>query len=559
MKNPPLYRPASTRSIPAQLLGVLADALDRVLNQFFAFNHETATLRSWIKWVGLILIWIVLAFTAEPAPAYAKLVDALIKQLAAGDPQSIGLFIVKSAFSIFLNPVVIRHLMAICVPYIFMHRVAAVYLADIFEKDEKVALAFIRQAAFAGPYNSIRIRQGKVAAEDQASPMIQFGGPGYVIVELDSAVVVEKPDGSARVIGPSNTATKDNILTGFERIRQGLDLRDILQKQEVTARSRDGIPVSARDVQYSYSIFRGYNPLKTPKSPYPYDPNAALNLVYGASRPVKFGEPPARTQDWLEPLPGKTLGQVGGEMDGFIKKHGLSEFLAAVGKLENDNLSERKKEIDERIRALAGPGVARADETAAENAPYKAGLDANPVNNPPAQTGQLPDQSRPTGAHSLGVPNGSADFVSRSTLTNLFYDHIQSNAAQRGTQLNWIGVGTWDTPAPIIPKNHLEAWKISRENFARGNPSELKRVSEDARLQEIIHQTRKVAIRKLYSDQSQGIPDEQVITNVLKEYLAVLDMACDYYRGAEIPGEILDAIREIKRQIYPPSHSMDED
>lgn len=560
MKNPPMFQPASARSILDQSLEVLSDLLDKVLNVVFAFDHETARLRSTARWVALFVIWLFLAVTARPAAFFTQLENEFINLLAAGDPQNILIFLVKSFFLIVFNLVVVRHLLALYVPYWFMRGVASVYLADIFEKDEKVALAFIRQAAFAGSYNSIHIRQGKVAPEDQNSPMIQFGGPGYVIVELDSAVVVEKPDGSTRVIGPTNNYLNDNILTGFERIRQGLDLRDIIQKQEVSARSRDGIPVSARDVQYSYSIYRGPNPVKSPKSPYPFDTNAVLNLVYNTTRSVKLGEAPVRTQDWLEPLPGKTFGQVGGEMGGFISKRGLSEFLAAVGKPENDNL----KETGERIRAMAGPEESQANEPAERFVLYAGKPEGGQTNEAgglfiPYIAGQAPapnQAGQTTGTAPSGTANGTREFVSRSTLTSMFYDHIQANAAQRGTQLNWIGVGTWDTPAPIIPKNHLEAWKISRENFARGNPGELKHVREDAKLHEIIRLTRTVAIREIYVEKAQGIIDEQVIINVLKEYLTVLDMACDIYRDTKIPSEILDAISKIKSQIYPPAHDI---
>ena len=78
----------------------------------------------------------------------------------------------------------------------------------------------------------------------------------------------------------------------------------------------------------------------------------------------------------------------------------------------------------------------------------------------------------------FGMPflHAASEFVPRSLLTRMLYDNFQARAEQRGTHINWIGVGTWDTPAQIIPKNHREAWKISRENFRRGNSAELQRI-----------------------------------------------------------------------------------
>lgn len=48
-------------------------------------------------------------------------------------------------------------------------------------------------------------------------------------------------------------------------------------------------------------------------------------------------------------------------------------------------------------------------------------------------------------------------------------------------QLEWIGVGTWKTPAGIVPEHHLEAWKLSLENNARGGEGALEQVTQEAK------------------------------------------------------------------------------
>ena len=46
---------------------------------------------------------------------------------------------------------------------------------------------------------------------------------------------------------------------------------------------------------------------------------------------------------------------------------------------------------------------------------------------------------------------------------------------ERGVELFWIGLGTWRVPTEIfpetriVPQQHIEAWKISRENLGKSN------------------------------------------------------------------------------------------
>jgi len=528
-----------TRSGLDNIIDAVRRTIDKYLNQIFAFNHHAALVRSMFIGVAFIIIWLVLSFTARPPEEYSSLFSDWLNTVAAGDPQTLLISSGKTLATIFLNLVVIRHLLAFYVPFWLMEHVASIYLADIFEKEEDVAHTFIRQAAFADSYNTIHIRQGQVIKSDQESPMIQIGGPGYVVVELDSAVVFERPDGSPHVIGPTSKEWHGSaLIEGFERIRQGVDLRDVIHKQEITTRSRDGIPVTAKDIQYSYSLYRGPKPVKSPQTPYPFDENAVLNLVYkSATRPVKLGEPPTQIQDWLEPLPGKIFGQIILEMSGFINNRSLSDFLVTVGKPEDDSLEERKKDTDERIRAISGLAENHSDQSALQS------------------TLSLPDPTPETGpvdpaeTRRVESSNTALEFVPRSLLTKLFYDNFQIKAPQRGTYLNWIGVGTWDTPAQIIPRNHREAWKISRENFARGNSTELQRIYDEAKLHEFLRLIDEVPIRKLYIDLQNQEVDKQV-KGVLKEYLGVLERARELYRRDSIPVDILKAIREIERWLY---------
>jgi hypothetical protein len=495
--------PAS-QGFSSRVSTLFSNLLNRTLNLVFGLTHNAAGLRSTLVGVAFFCIWMILAFTVLPADQYSLLLNTLIAAAQGGDSAGLVTAATQFILTVFLHPVVVRHLLALYVPFWMMHRISAIYLADIFEKDEMVSREFILQAAFAASYRTIHIRQGKVAESDQDSPMIAIGGPGNVVVELDSAVLFERPDGTTHIIGPTIDGRGRTVIEGFERIRQGFDLRDVTDKQDVTTRSRDGILVTAKDIQYSYSLYRGPKPEKSLRLPYPYDPGALEALVYSPPRMVKPDFAPSRQHDWQSPLPGKIAGQIIAEMGGFISKRGLSEFLATIGLPEEKSLFDREKDIDERSRAISG-----VEKDGPGEAPLKGG-----------------------------------DFVPRSVLTKMFHESFQSKAPNRGSYLNWIGVGTWETPRQIILDNHREAWKISRENFALGNLEELKKVRNEAKLQEWLRLIQEGPVKKFY-EEYKFYNNDEIVPMLLREYREILENACEIYRQDIVPLEISNALQEI--------------
>jgi len=520
-KLPPLPRISPeklNRKLPKITLGSIftwvKKLIDWFLNKIYSPKHIAADIRSKIFRWSFAGIWVFLAYSISPEQFWGLLL-AIPNAFLNGDPAALSNAGIKLLFAFFFHPVVVRHLLAMAVPFWLMHRIAAIYQADVFEKDEQVARDFIWQAAFGGRYNIIRISQGKVAADDLSSPLIEIGGPGKVIVELDSAALFERPDGSTHILGPSTDAHGGTVIEGFERLRQGFDLRDVIDKQDVTTRSRDGILVTAKDIQYSYCLYRGPNPEKSLKLPYPYDEGALCSLVYDATRLVKLDAPPSPDHDWQSPMPGKIAGQIIGEMGGFINKHGLGEFLATIGLPEEKNLVEREKGITERSQTISG-----LEKEGPKEAPLK-----------------------------------GEEFFPRSMLTKMFHDSFQAKAPNRGSFLNWIGVGTWETGTQIILDNHREAWKQSRENFARGNPEALKRLRDEAKSRELLRLIQVVPINNFYHE-SKELQDDTLVTNLLCEYLRNLESACEIYRdrGEAIPAEISGAIQEIDRLLTLPAH-----
>lgn len=485
----------------------LMDTLNYLLNQMFALRHTVAGMRGSIVMILFITFALFFILNSRPFDNWLLLLgnffDALTGNLPEGLTPSTAYLDLMGA--IFFNPGVWARLIVLYAPFMLMHRITSIYLADVFEKDEDVARKFILQAAFAGEYSTIRIREGKIVDADQNSPIVQIGGPGYVLVELDSAALFERPDGTPHVIPPTGGERRSRkVVDGFERIRQAADLRDIKGTHEMRVRSRDGILVDAKDIQYTYSIYRGENAVKTLKTPYPFDENALISLVYKAPRPAKVNTTPPKP-DWDAALPGKLGGSIQTELGGFVNKRGLSEFLSSTGEPERDALRNFEDKLDKDGQQLSGRNGSRPQDDSAKAPP----------------------------------------FASRASITAMFYaDSFKKSLAGKGLQLSWIGVGTWVTPAKIIPSNHLEAWKLSRENAQRNSPDQLKRLREDAHMQESMRLIQTMPIGKFYTDLKQE--DDAVVVEVLiADYYERLQSALELFErdGQDLPPNLLKALQ----------------
>jgi hypothetical protein len=319
-----------------------------------------------------------------------------IAQIAPNTPQQFIAF----TFGAILNPRTLRYLPVFILPFFIALQAASIYLADIFEIDKpEIARDFILWVSLIGSREKIRIGNGDVVESDRDSPIYLIGGPGQVVVELDTAALFEKPDGRPRVIGP--TTNGKAVLEGFERFRQAIDLRDqYTDPLVVKNRSLDGIPVIAKDVRLLFSVARG-NQEHSAKNPHPFSEEAIEKLVYEQVSKVVDGpypsEPPS---SWT----GSAVGLIRSELGGFMSRHLLADYLASIGTPEIEKARQREEEIMKVGKAVLSDG----DELEPHDIPE--------------------------------APN----FQPRRLVSNLFSQFTESftkNARKRGIRLEWIGVG----------------------------------------------------------------------------------------------------------------------
>ncbi|MBO9369001.1 MAG: hypothetical protein J7555_09720 [Chloroflexi bacterium] len=374
--------------------------------------------------------------------------------------------------------------------YVSALHVASIYQSDLFEfEDLSISRQFLTSAAFGGSTYTLHIAEGEVAERDRRSPIYLIGGPGWVQVAMDSAVLFEYPDGRPHVIGPTPLPVR---LGAFERLREPvIDLRDQFlgsftgEAERIRSRSRDGIPIEAHDVRFVFSIFRGgQNP--TLQMPYPFQPSAVESLIYGLSSRVQDDErrPSALSTDWKATM--RTM--IRSELARFMSTHPLNEYLASIGAPEIQSMRNRATVLQENLREVD------------------------------------PDHPLPSSG-SESAPR----FASRTDLKSLFdrfASQFASNAHRRGVELRWLGLGTWKPPAGIVLQHHEEAWRLSRENLRRGSAEAIAQLEQEAKWEELMRRIQSVPLGTFHRYYGKETP-RRVKRALLQEYCEQLKEARD--------------------------------
>jgi len=287
---------SANQTLPVDGEAPAQDWKDQLLDGLFELTHRGAQRRQALRFWLAIILWLGLAWFYWGGTLRQDLSNFFYAFLTPqGDLVGSLVTILEHLFA----PSVLRIILVVLFAYWLAFNAAYIFLADIFERDENVGREFIKQAAFASHYNAINVSKGKIHQYYEESPILLIGGPGDLQVELDSAVLVEGPDGN-RVIGPTGREHHGRArLHGFERIRQCVDLRDQHNSQTVVARSRDGILITARDIRYMYSITRGPH-IPSHANPYPFDEEALRRQVYSQTR---HAGKPSSDPDWKKTLP----------------------------------------------------------------------------------------------------------------------------------------------------------------------------------------------------------------------------------------------------------------
>ena len=497
--------------------------INAFLNRIFDLRPEKAARR--MRY--LILIFIIAVFVVSlrfyPLDLWTKYVrDIFLYYLNPSYPSIyVGNPLVNFAnyiIHVFTDPRIFQYFPIFLAPFFIALQAAALYLADIFELENvSIARGFIWSVALSGSEETIRVSQGGISEEARHSPTFLIGGPGKVIVDLDSVAMFEKPDGTPHIIGPTAKEPRARAtLDGFERFRHAIDTRDHyvdLRDQDtksvsVQSRSLDGIPITATDVRLMFSVYRG-GIKPSPTNPYPFNKESIEQIIYQATSRVTPELPSASTYEfsWIN----RMIGLIRAELGTFMGKNKLTAYLANIGMPELEKLKKREEMISEEIHKLAPPeeDVSTATE-----------------------------------------PNTPPEFQPRHKISNLFTqfaDEFTKKAHSNGVELHWIGVGTWKTPLEIVPEKHLEAWKLSNDNLVRESSDVLHQLENDAILHKTMTLIQDVPIAAHLKATMEEKEAKKAMRLLLLAYQQQLLEAAEFMRakGEAVPPNIEEAIAHI--------------
>ena len=500
--------------------------IDAILNRLFDLRPQVATFRLWSIILLFLFSGFVISLFYYPLTIWLGHIQDIFGYLLNPDyipnfPGDPFYNLANYAYTAFTDPRVLQSLPIFLAPFFIALHAAANYLADVFELDDpRVARQFVWAVALTGSKESIRISNGVVLEEDKHSPVYLIGGPGRVLVNMNSAALFERPDGTPRVIPMTDgPAARIGRLDGFERFRQAVDLRPHLielrdedgRSSEIRGRSLDGIPISATDVCFQFTVFRdGHYP--NPGNPYPFLRDAIEGLVYGATSTVR---PDLPTPSKFEPnWPGNMVGLVRSRLGSFMNEHRLVEYLASIGLPEVDRYNERANQLTGAVEELTS-----SNDTAIPA--------AETINKPPS------------------VPREEIKFE----LFNLFATDFVNTQRDRGVELYWVGIGTWRAPVEIfpetgiVPTQHIEAWRLSIENLLKQRKITAGIFRAEAIVQEFSTLIQEIPAAKPLSA-STPAESTAAMKELLNAYRLQLIQAVEFMRakGRSVPEIIVQAI-----------------
>ena len=459
---------------------------------FITLTHENYSLIRWAQHIQDIFLYLL-----NPVYAASFVVNPIENFL-------------RFVWQAFTDPYTLQYLPILLASFFIALQSAALYLADVFElEDVRVARRFVRGVALSGSNETIRISQGGISEESRELPTYLIGGPGKVIVDLDSVALFEKPDGTPRVIGPTGKERGGSAtLEGFERFRQAIDIRDHYADLSVKGRSRDGIPVTATDVHLMFSVHRDGRKATT-EFPYPFSERAIQQLIYKSASRVtpELANPSTHEFSWVYNM----IGLISGELGGFMSQHKLTEYLASIGIPEFERAKAQEAIIAAQARQLSVP--VEEDPKAQEVKP-------------------------------------APEFTPRREISNLFSQFTQKftdKSRERGVELHWIGVGTWKTSVEIVPERHLEAWKLSQENLYRESQEVLDMWEKEAIIQKMVTLIQDVPVAAYQKAAGDDREHNNAMRSLLLAYRQQLLEAAEFMqeKGERVSPGIVQAMKII--------------
>lgn len=217
----------------------------------------------------------------------------------------------------------------------------ALYLRDIFELKSffNEACYYLFCSLFGLDYPTLTIRDGQKKIEEGRTNLIDLiGGPGHVDIKLGNAVLFEKAAGPSSVYGAG-----EHFIHRFEAVREIVSLEEQHREiGEADAVTKDGIPVTVRNIEATFRVRADRREQRSPTNPYPFSRGAIRRIAYDRAVSEKgVGE-------WQ----GGVIGAVKGRITGWVAKQNLDAITAPLNEDPRKQLRDSfdSKEVRKQFR-----------------------------------------------------------------------------------------------------------------------------------------------------------------------------------------------------------------
>ena len=264
----------------------------------------------------------------------------------------------------FLGLIFLTYLVAFALTLPFAWQRARVFIERTYGLEREEAGQLLHLLVFGVPTlpppgPAILVSEG-VIDPDGPETLRKVGGPGFVAIRPDSAVVTSRGGYLHRVLGPGF-----HELEPFERIWDAVDLRRQRRKVSVEAITRDGIPVST-EVEVFFKVAGGEASADELRH-YPFDPQSILRLTT-----MKRALADGQVKRWPSLVVGKVVGAVRNKLESMRLEEILnmhSNGDAPLAALSREIESLVRPDIDAwgvEIEAVRVGSVQPVDETVSE-------------------------------------------------------------------------------------------------------------------------------------------------------------------------------------------------
>lgn len=125
-------------------------------------------------------------------------------------------------------------------------------------------------------YDYLVPAQGEIPKKDLESPIVKAGGPCFLVVTKDTALVLEQDGCYKRIVKPGFS-----FLEAFETIRGALDLRTQVRSNIVRAVTKEGIPIQVKlEVEFMIQPHTRRQSQRPSADPYLFREDAVRRAIY---------------------------------------------------------------------------------------------------------------------------------------------------------------------------------------------------------------------------------------------------------------------------------------